>query len=82
MRPGSPIGCAGRPVPNAHLVAWQFTDLAALGTDPARAQREVLWVTPDGEIAGGAQAFARWLQFRGGAYGLLGRCCGCPAYGP
>ena len=58
--------------PNAHLIAWQFVDLAALGTDSARAQREVLWVTPGGEIAGGAQAFAKWLQFRGGAYGVLG----------
>ena len=58
--------------PNAHLIAWQFADLTTLGTDSTRAQREVLWVTPDGDLAGGAQAFARWLQFRGGAYGALG----------
>ena len=45
----------------AEFVPWQFTDLDALGTTPARAQREVLWVGPDGRIAGGAQAVARLL---------------------
>ena len=40
--------------PNARLVPWQFTDLAALGTTEDRARREVLWVTPEGEISGGA----------------------------
>jgi predicted DCC family thiol-disulfide oxidoreductase YuxK len=59
--------------PNAHLVAWQFTDLAALGTTKERAQREVLWVTPDGEVFGGAAAFAQWLIYRGLPYAALGR---------
>ncbi len=59
--------------PNARLVPWQFTDLAALGTTEARTRREVLWVTPQGEISGGAAAFAHWLQFRGNPYAILGR---------
>ena len=58
--------------PNARLVPWQFTDLAALGTTAARAQREALWVATDGGIHGGAAAFAKWLTFRGGAYGVGG----------
>ena len=49
-----------------------------MGTDSTRAQREVLWVTPGGEVAGGAQAFARWLQFRGGAYGVIGTAMRLP----
>jgi predicted DCC family thiol-disulfide oxidoreductase YuxK len=59
-------------VPNARLVAWQFTDLAALGTSAERTQREALWVDTDGTIYGGAAAFAEWLKFRGGAYGVVG----------
>lgn len=59
--------------PNADLVPWQFTDLAALGTTAARAQSEVLWLGTDGAIHGGAQAFAHWLQFRGQPYAILGR---------
>lgn len=58
--------------PNARLVPWQFTDLAALGTSSERTQREALWVTPADEIFGGAAAFAQWLTFRGGPYGVLG----------
>jgi predicted DCC family thiol-disulfide oxidoreductase YuxK len=58
--------------PNAQLVAWQFVDLADLGISPQRAQQEALWIAADGTISGGAEAFAAWLRFRGGAYGLAG----------
>ena len=68
--------------PDALLVPWQFTDLDALGTTAERAQTEVLWVEPDGAVAGGAAAFAAWLRFRGGAYALLGRAMGLPARPP
>ena len=71
-----PAGRRGEP--NARLVPWQFTDLAALGTTADRAQREVLWVTPDGEVFGGAAAIARWLRFRGGAYAGAGRLMEAP----
>lgn len=64
--------------PDAVLVPWQFTDLAAVGTTPTRAQREVLWVAGDGRVFGGAAAFAQWLRFRGGPYGVLGRAMGLP----
>ena len=63
---------------NAQLVAWQFLDLAALGTTRQRAQQEALWVATDGTISGGAEAFAAWLRFRGGAYGVAGSAMSLP----
>ncbi len=66
------------PGPNARLVPWQFADLAALGTTSERTQQEVLWVTPSGEIFGGARAFAQWLIFRGSGYAVLGRLIDVP----
>jgi predicted DCC family thiol-disulfide oxidoreductase YuxK len=64
--------------PNARLVPWQFTDLAALGTTTEHAQREVLWVSTDGTIHGGAAAFAAWLKFRGGVYAPAGHAMNLP----
>ena len=64
--------------PNARLVPWQFTDLAELGTTADRARQEALWVTPGGEVFGGAEAFARWLRFRGGGYAVPGRLMEAP----
>ena len=64
--------------PNARLVPWQFTDLQALGTTAQRAQQEVLWVTPEGSVYGGAEAFAAWLRFRGNPYAPLGWVMGRP----
>ena len=66
---------------NAELRPWQFTDLAALGTTAERAQQEVLWVTPEGEVRGGAAAFAAWLRFAGGAYAVVGRAMDLPGVG-
>jgi len=63
---------------SAQLVPWQFTDLAALGTTVARAQQEVLWVTPDGTVSGGAEAFAAWLRFSGPPYAALGTAMSWP----
>lgn len=54
------------------MTPWQFNDLAALGTSTERAQREALWVARDGEVFGGAQAFAQWLRFAGPPYAALG----------
>lgn len=64
--------------PNAQLVPWQFTDLAALGTTTERAQREALWVGTDGAIYGGAAAFAEWLRFRGAGYAVAGQLLSMP----
>lgn len=63
---------------DAYLVPWQHTDLDALGATAERAQTEVLWVEPEGRLVGGAAAFAAWLRFRGGPYGVLGRLMGLP----
>ena len=59
-----PAGCA--------VVAWQLTDLSAIGVTPARAQREVLWVFPSGTVVGGARAIAEVLRASGGLWALLG----------
>ncbi len=50
---------------DAVLAPWQLIDLSAVGTTTERAQRELLWVTPSGEIFGGVQAFAQWLRYPG-----------------
>jgi predicted DCC family thiol-disulfide oxidoreductase YuxK len=63
---------------DAVLRPWQFTDLESLGTTESRAQREVLWLTTDGMIYGGADAFSRWLRYRGGPYGVLGTAMALP----
>ena len=59
-----PAGCA--------VVAWQLTDLSAIGVTPARAQREVLWVSASGTVVGGARAVAEVLRASGGLWALLG----------
>ena len=64
--------------PNAEVVPWQFTDLAAIGTTSHRARREVLWLGTDQKLYGGAPAFAEWLKFRGGPYGVIGRVMTAP----
>ncbi|MQS11428.1 DUF393 domain-containing protein [Streptomyces kaniharaensis] len=61
-------------------VPFQFEDLAALDAragglgevSAERAEREVLWVTPAGEVYGGAQAVARLLMRSGGVWAYLG----------
>src|SRR5690348_17172321 len=63
---------------DADVVPWQFTDLAAIGTSPARAQREVLWLSADGGLYGGGEAFSRWLRHTGGAWGAMGRFMALP----
>ncbi len=54
------------------VTAWQFADLAALGTTAQRAQREALWIGGDGRVAGGATAVSRALRAAGGVWALLG----------
>ncbi|MEU5385266.1 MULTISPECIES: thiol-disulfide oxidoreductase DCC family protein [Kitasatospora] len=59
-------------------VAWQFADMAALAeftggeVSAERASREVLWVTPDRRVYGGAQALARLLMRSGGLWAWAG----------
>lgn len=67
---------------NAEIVPWQRTDLAAINTTSSRAKKEALWVDAYGNVSGGAQAFAEWLKFRGGAYGWIGETMSSPAVAP
>ena len=54
------------------VTPWQGTDLASIGVTPARAQREVLWVSRSGEVSGGAPAVAEVLRTAGGLWVFLG----------
>ncbi|MEU5833406.1 DUF393 domain-containing protein [Streptomyces diacarni] len=61
--------------PRCTSLPWQCAEpaeLAALGVTPARAAREVLWVTPAGTVHGGAQAVAKALLSAGGAWPVVG----------
>jgi predicted DCC family thiol-disulfide oxidoreductase YuxK len=63
---------------SAEIVAWQFANLEALGTTAERAERELLWVHPSGQIVGGAEAVAALLVDSGGWWRLLGRAAQTP----
>ena len=64
---------AARRLPSrAQYQPWQRTDLAALGITRERARYEVLWVAPDGKVAGGAQAIAKLLLDCGGLFTVPG----------
>jgi predicted DCC family thiol-disulfide oxidoreductase YuxK len=66
-------GWARRIAPGVDTVAWQLTDLDALGVSEAAARDEVQYVDDDGRVSGGAEAVARLLVFRGSVWALLGR---------
>jgi len=53
---------------SAEIIAWQQADLTALGTTAERARREVLWVMPQRQVLGGAQAIAGLLWDLGGLW--------------
>ncbi|MGY1642383.1 thiol-disulfide oxidoreductase DCC family protein [Geodermatophilus sp. SYSU D00703] len=57
---------------DAAVTPWQTTDLAAIGVTPARARREVLWVSRSGRVSGGARAVAEALRAAGGPWALIG----------
>lgn len=56
----------------ADVRPWQFTDLAALGTTPERAEYELLWADTQGRVYGGAQAVAKLLIAAGLPWSPLG----------
>ncbi|WP_411103901.1 thiol-disulfide oxidoreductase DCC family protein [Streptomyces sp. cmx-4-9] len=58
--------------PRCEFTAWQAADLDSLGVSQERAEYEALWVTPRGEVYGGAQAVARLLLRAGGAWAVPG----------
>jgi predicted DCC family thiol-disulfide oxidoreductase YuxK len=47
---------------NAEIVAWQLTDLAALGVSAEQARGAVQWVPVDGTIRSGHEAIAALLE--------------------
>ena len=57
---------------DAEVVAFQFTDLAALGTTQERAEHEVLWVDRAGRVSGGAEAIGQLLTAAGGIWRVPG----------
>jgi predicted DCC family thiol-disulfide oxidoreductase YuxK len=78
-----------RHIPNAaHVVPYQFADLAALGVTQAECEAAVQWIGPDGETAAGPDAIAKLLGTSAplwrAAGGLLGsgaaRWAAWPAY--
>ncbi|WP_063895071.1 DUF393 domain-containing protein [Streptomyces sp. Root369] len=58
--------------PKCTFLAWQFTDLTALGVTEQRAQREMLWITPAGTVYGGSRALAKALLSAGRGWRILG----------
>lgn len=62
-----------------HLTPWQETDLVALGTTQARARKEVLLVTADRRVFGGAPAIAELLRTSRGTWRAAGWIMAAPA---
>jgi predicted DCC family thiol-disulfide oxidoreductase YuxK len=59
--------------PEAEIVAWQLTDLAALGITEAQATDAVQWVRIDGTIRSGHEAIAAVLSAAGGIWKVVGQ---------
>jgi predicted DCC family thiol-disulfide oxidoreductase YuxK len=59
--------------PRARIVAWQLTDLPALGLTEQQAAAAVQWVGADGNVRSGHEAIAAALISAGGIWGGLGR---------
>jgi predicted DCC family thiol-disulfide oxidoreductase YuxK len=63
---------------DVRVVPWQFLDLAAAGVTEERARSEVLWLGPDGAVAGGAPAVALALRAAGRPWSLAGVLLSAP----
>jgi predicted DCC family thiol-disulfide oxidoreductase YuxK len=75
------IGFVERHIPtSAEIVAFQSTDLDALGTTKERAAYEALWVDRSGHVYGGAQAVAKLLMDAGGPWWVLGAIARIPPF--
>lgn len=68
--------------PEAEIVAWQLTDLAALGLTEEAASAAVQWVEIDGTIRSGHEAIAAALDSAGGIWALAGRTLLSPGIAP
>jgi predicted DCC family thiol-disulfide oxidoreductase YuxK len=59
--------------PDAEIVAWQLTDLAALGMTEEQAADAVQWVQIDGTVRSGHEAIAAVLSTAGRIWRIVGR---------
>jgi predicted DCC family thiol-disulfide oxidoreductase YuxK len=64
--------------PVCEITPWQFADLGALGVTQARAEHEVLWVTPVGTVHGGARAVSKLLLSARGIWTVPGALLNAP----
>ena len=55
------------------VVAWQLTDIGALGLTQAQCEEAVQWIGPDGKHASAQHAVAATLVHGGKGWMLLGR---------
>ena len=67
------VGVLERIGPDAEIVAWQLTDLAALGITEEQGAEAVQWVEPDGAVRSGHEAIAAALGSAGRFWRLAGR---------
>ena len=68
--------------PAAEMVAWQLTDLDALGLTEEAAAAAVQWVEIDGTIRSGHEAIAAALDSAGDIWTVAGRALLSPGISP
>jgi len=68
--------------PEAQLVAWQQTDLGALGLTEETAAASVQWVEAGGAVRSGHEAVAAALSSAGGIWAVAGRALLLPGISP
>lgn len=68
--------------PQAEIVAWQLTDLDALGITEAQAAEAVRWVDADGMVRTGHEAIAAALGTAGMPWRIAGRTLLLPVVSP
>jgi predicted DCC family thiol-disulfide oxidoreductase YuxK len=64
--------------PDAEIVAWQLTDLCALGLTEQQAAAAVQWVGADGKVRSGHEAIAAALRTAGPVWRVIGRALVLP----
>jgi predicted DCC family thiol-disulfide oxidoreductase YuxK len=78
----SSVNALQRIGPEAEIVAWQQTDLTALGLTEEEAAAAVQWVAADGAARSGHEAVAAALGSAGGIWALAGRALLSPGIAP
>lgn len=68
--------------PNAEIVAWQLTDLDALGISEEQAADAVQWMPIEGTARSGHEAIAAVLRSAGWPWGIIGRVLLLPGVSP